>query len=144
MKYILKLVNELDELYILLHLVASTGLTDEQKHIQKVATDFAKNEMFPNMAKWDQEVWYIIHLITFDQVITWKQGPENLTSEVVWPDRGRRPRSGQTTSEVRFEGPYFHVMTWSKVIKSFIIPKIFNFLNTTNKCRNLPIYLLKM
>lgn len=34
---------------------ACTGLTDEQKHIQKVATDFAKNELFPNMAKWDQE-----------------------------------------------------------------------------------------
>ncbi|XP_074654145.1 isobutyryl-CoA dehydrogenase, mitochondrial-like isoform X1 [Tubulanus polymorphus] len=33
----------------------STGLTDEQKHIQKVADDFARNEMAPHMAKWDQE-----------------------------------------------------------------------------------------
>ncbi|KAK3583981.1 hypothetical protein CHS0354_033781 [Potamilus streckersoni] len=31
------------------------GLSDEQKQIQKVAIDFARNEMYPNMAKWDQE-----------------------------------------------------------------------------------------
>ena len=35
---------------------ASLGLKDEQKHIQQMATDFARNELFPNMAKWDQEV----------------------------------------------------------------------------------------
>ena len=37
---------------------ASLGLNDEQKHIQTMATDFAKNELFPNMSKWDQEVSY--------------------------------------------------------------------------------------
>ncbi|XP_022293895.2 isobutyryl-CoA dehydrogenase, mitochondrial-like [Crassostrea virginica] len=31
------------------------GLSDDQKQIQKVATDYAKNELFPNMAKWDEE-----------------------------------------------------------------------------------------
>lgn len=35
---------------------ASIGLTDEQKQMQSVALDFAKQEMLPNMAKWDIEV----------------------------------------------------------------------------------------
>uniref|UniRef100_A0A3B1J4A0 Isobutyryl-CoA dehydrogenase, mitochondrial n=1 Tax=Astyanax mexicanus TaxID=7994 RepID=A0A3B1J4A0_ASTMX len=32
----------------------SIGLTDEQKEFQKVAFDFAANEMAPHMAEWDQ------------------------------------------------------------------------------------------
>lgn len=36
---------------------ASRGLTDEQKEFQKVAFDFAANEMAPHMAEWDQKVW---------------------------------------------------------------------------------------
>ncbi|XP_072548273.1 isobutyryl-CoA dehydrogenase, mitochondrial [Salminus brasiliensis] len=32
----------------------SAGLTDEQKEFQKVAFDFAANEMAPHMAEWDQ------------------------------------------------------------------------------------------
>ncbi|GAB6025518.1 Isobutyryl-CoA dehydrogenase, mitochondrial, variant 2 [Chamberlinius hualienensis] len=36
-------------------IMASFGLTDEQKQIQDVATNFAKQEMLPNMAKWDLE-----------------------------------------------------------------------------------------
>ena len=35
---------------------ASHGLTDEQKEFQKVAFDFAANEMAPHMAEWDQKV----------------------------------------------------------------------------------------
>uniref|UniRef100_A0A3Q1K8F5 Isobutyryl-CoA dehydrogenase, mitochondrial n=1 Tax=Anabas testudineus TaxID=64144 RepID=A0A3Q1K8F5_ANATE len=35
--------------------VASYGLTDEQKEFQKVAFDFAANEMSPHMAEWDQK-----------------------------------------------------------------------------------------
>lgn len=35
---------------------ASIGLTEEQKQIQQMATDFAKNELHPNMAEWDQKV----------------------------------------------------------------------------------------
>ncbi len=35
---------------------ASSGLTEDQAAVQKLATDFALNEMRPNMAKWDQEV----------------------------------------------------------------------------------------
>lgn len=35
---------------------ASYGLTDEQKEFQKVAFDFAANEMAPHMAEWDQKV----------------------------------------------------------------------------------------
>uniref|UniRef100_A0A669F415 short-chain 2-methylacyl-CoA dehydrogenase n=1 Tax=Oreochromis niloticus TaxID=8128 RepID=A0A669F415_ORENI len=34
---------------------ASHGLTDEQKEFQKVAFDFAANEMAPHMAEWDQK-----------------------------------------------------------------------------------------
>ncbi|KAK6187810.1 hypothetical protein SNE40_005751 [Patella caerulea] len=34
---------------------ASDGLSDEQKHIQQMARDFAKNEMAPFMKDWDQE-----------------------------------------------------------------------------------------
>ncbi|XP_047248318.1 isobutyryl-CoA dehydrogenase, mitochondrial [Girardinichthys multiradiatus] len=33
----------------------SYGLTDEQKEFQKVAFDFAANEMTPHMAEWDQK-----------------------------------------------------------------------------------------
>lgn len=36
--------------------IASHGLTDEQKEFQKVAFDFATNEMAPHMAEWDQKV----------------------------------------------------------------------------------------
>lgn len=35
------------------------GLTDQQRDFQKVAADFAKNELAPEMMKWDQEV--IVH-----------------------------------------------------------------------------------
>lgn len=35
---------------------AAHGLTDEQKEFQKVAFDFAANEMSPHMAEWDQKV----------------------------------------------------------------------------------------
>ncbi|KAM9801672.1 isobutyryl-CoA dehydrogenase, mitochondrial [Neosynchiropus ocellatus] len=34
---------------------ASLGLSDEQKEFQKVAFDFAANEMAPHMAEWDQK-----------------------------------------------------------------------------------------
>lgn len=37
-------------------LAASYGLSDEQKEFQKVAFDFAANEMAPHMAEWDQQV----------------------------------------------------------------------------------------
>lgn len=33
----------------------SLGLNEEQKQIQQLATDFARNEMFPKMEKWDQD-----------------------------------------------------------------------------------------
>jgi hypothetical protein len=33
----------------------SSGLTEDQKLIQGMALNFAQNEMFPHMAKWDQE-----------------------------------------------------------------------------------------
>lgn len=36
--------------------IASLGLTDEQKEFQKVAFDFAANEMAPHMAEWDEKV----------------------------------------------------------------------------------------
>ena len=47
--------------YIIVHLstsvlTASHGLTEEQKEFQKVAFDFAANEMAPHMAEWDQKV----------------------------------------------------------------------------------------
>uniref|UniRef100_A0A3Q3QQW9 short-chain 2-methylacyl-CoA dehydrogenase n=1 Tax=Monopterus albus TaxID=43700 RepID=A0A3Q3QQW9_MONAL len=43
-------------LYVLcMLLTAALGLTDEQKEFQKVAFDFAANEMAPHMAEWDQK-----------------------------------------------------------------------------------------
>ena len=36
--------------------VATSGLNEEQAAIQQMASDFAKNEMLPNMAEWDQKV----------------------------------------------------------------------------------------
>lgn len=38
---------------------AAHGLTEEQKEFQKVAFDFAANEMAPHMAEWDQKVCWI-------------------------------------------------------------------------------------
>ena len=35
---------------------ASLGLTDDQREFQRVALEFAKNELAPEMQKWDQEV----------------------------------------------------------------------------------------
>jgi hypothetical protein len=35
---------------------ASSGLNEEQQLYQKMASDFARNEMLPNMEKWDREV----------------------------------------------------------------------------------------
>jgi len=35
---------------------ASLGLTDDQREFQRVALDFAKHELAPEMQKWDQEV----------------------------------------------------------------------------------------
>ena len=40
---------------IILIFLASSGLSEEQIAIQELATDFAQNEMLPNMSKWDQE-----------------------------------------------------------------------------------------
>lgn len=37
-------------------LLASMGLNEEQKEFQKVAFNFAAQEMAPNMAEWDQKV----------------------------------------------------------------------------------------
>lgn len=37
-------------------LSASLGLTDDQREFQRVALEFAKNELAPEMQKWDQEV----------------------------------------------------------------------------------------
>lgn len=39
-----------------MHFAASLGLTDDQREFQRVALDFAKNELAPDMQKWDQEV----------------------------------------------------------------------------------------
>ncbi len=39
----------------LLFPAVSSGLTEDQKLIQGMALNFAQNEMFPHMAKWDQE-----------------------------------------------------------------------------------------
>lgn len=36
--------------------IASMGLNEEQKAFQKVAFNFAAQEMAPNMAEWDQKV----------------------------------------------------------------------------------------
>ena len=35
---------------------ASLGLDADIVEVQKVARDFARREMYPNMAKWDREV----------------------------------------------------------------------------------------
>ena len=39
-----------------MYFTASLGLTDDQREFQRVALDFAKNELAPEMQKWDQEV----------------------------------------------------------------------------------------
>lgn len=39
-----------------MYFAASLGLTDDQREFQRVALDFAKNELAPEMQKWDQEV----------------------------------------------------------------------------------------
>lgn len=41
------------------------GLDADVKEIQKVARDFARKEMYPNMAEWDQKVvfmrYFVVH-----------------------------------------------------------------------------------
>ena len=39
-----------------MYFAASLGLRDDQREFQRVALDFAKNELAPEMQKWDQEV----------------------------------------------------------------------------------------
>ena len=51
-------------LYSLCVVIASYGLTDEQKELQKVCFDFAKNELAPNMKRWDEEVGSLFLLFT--------------------------------------------------------------------------------
>lgn len=41
----------------------SIGLTDEQKEYQKLAYDFAQNELAPNMLKWDEESHFPVDVI---------------------------------------------------------------------------------
>ncbi|XP_053729151.1 isobutyryl-CoA dehydrogenase, mitochondrial [Synchiropus splendidus] len=41
----------------------SHGLTDEQKEFQKVAFDFAANEMAPHMAEWDQKEIFPVEMM---------------------------------------------------------------------------------
>jgi alkylation response protein AidB-like acyl-CoA dehydrogenase len=36
-----------------LTIVVSVGLTEEQKHIQSLALEFAQSELKPNMQSWD-------------------------------------------------------------------------------------------
>lgn len=46
-----------------LSIAAAHGLTEEQKEFQKVAFDFAANEMAPHMAEWDQKVCWSVPFI---------------------------------------------------------------------------------
>ncbi|XP_053396308.1 isobutyryl-CoA dehydrogenase, mitochondrial-like [Mercenaria mercenaria] len=41
----------------------SIGLNEEQKQIQRVATDFARNELQPHMAKWDLEETFPVEVL---------------------------------------------------------------------------------
>jgi len=41
----------------------SAGLNEEQQQIQQMAKDFASKEMFPNMAKWDQEAIFPVETL---------------------------------------------------------------------------------
>lgn len=47
-------------------MAAAHGLTEEQKEFQKVAFDFAANEMAPHMAEWDEKV---LHHFIFGQTV---------------------------------------------------------------------------
>lgn len=73
-------------LCVLCVFAAAHGLTDEQKEFQKVAFDFAANEMAPHMAEWDQKVpwsstilhsfiWFNAHLCLFSlrKYFPWRQ-----------------------------------------------------------------------
>ena len=65
----------------------------------------------------------IIQLITFHEVNMVKWRTRDLVLEVDWPDRGRRPRSGQTTESTRSRDLHFTMLAEWKVINCFIIPK---------------------
>ncbi|WKX94785.1 hypothetical protein Q1695_011782 [Nippostrongylus brasiliensis] len=41
----------------------AVGLDADMVEVQKVARDFAKNEMYPNMAKWDREEYFPIETL---------------------------------------------------------------------------------
>jgi len=41
----------------------SAGLTEDQKEFQSLALNFANNEMYPNMSKWDQEAIFPVETL---------------------------------------------------------------------------------
>ena len=48
-------LNNLTKIFQNVQLLATSGLNEDQLAIQELAINFAKNEMHPHMAKWDQE-----------------------------------------------------------------------------------------
>merc|ERR1719334_984632 len=42
----------------------ASGLTEEQREMQGLAHSFAMNELFPNMAKWDQEEIFPVDVLS--------------------------------------------------------------------------------
>ena len=64
-----------------------------------------------------------IQLITYHEVNMVKWRTIDLVLEVVWPERGRRPRSGQTTESTRSRDLHFTKLAEWKVFNCFIIPK---------------------
>ena len=49
------------------------GLNEEQRQIQEMAINFAKNEMAPHMAEWDQKVIFPIIMVNFRHVKKYEQ-----------------------------------------------------------------------
>ena len=43
----------------------SAGLGEDQREFQALALNFAHNEMFPHMAKWDQEAIFPVDVSVF-------------------------------------------------------------------------------
>ena len=48
-------------------LLVSAGLNEEQKEMQSLALYFAMNEMFPNMATWDQQEIFPVDVLRYWQ-----------------------------------------------------------------------------
>merc|ERR1712066_533012 len=83
----------------------SLGLTEDQKMYQKMAQDFANNEMRPHMERWDKEEIFPVETMRhaaslgFGAICASEQHSEQSTSQS-WPPWRRWPRIASQSQDL--------------------------------------------